>query len=71
MTKRGVINWDLLNEIALELNLPLYFLWQHFEHSELELESTYVGQDRSNIGPTRSYVASSQFLSFEVGYFGL
>jgi len=64
------INRDLLDEIALELNLPPYFLWQHFDHSELELESTYPGQDRLDMGQTRSYVASSQLLSFEVGYFG-
>ncbi|KFY53508.1 hypothetical protein V496_07529 [Pseudogymnoascus sp. VKM F-4515 (FW-2607)] len=64
------INRDLLDEIAFELNLPPYFLWQHFDHSELELESTYPGQNRLDMGWTRPYVEPSRLSSFEVGYFG-
>ena len=61
------LNRELLDRVALALNLPPYYLWQHLEYNSHDREDVFpVGLE----GPhyTRPSAAASEVLSLEIGW---
>ena len=66
-SKSWTIDRSILDRICLSLDVPPYFLWQHFDHDELWSE---IGHNRVGLGHKIRRISASRQISLEIGDFG-
>jgi hypothetical protein len=66
-TESWNIDRSILDRICLNLDVPPYFLWQHFDHHELWSE---IGHNRFGMGCKIRRIPASRQISLEIGDFG-
>lgn len=59
------IDRDILDGVSFALDLPPYYLWQHFDHKSVEFETSAPRDGRQCF--TRVRIPPSQMFSLEVG----
>lgn len=65
------IDRGLVDRVSLALNVPPYFLWQHFEHSSHNCERSAPNYRPIDLGLRRHIISPSQMFSLEIGDNGL
>ena len=58
---------EVLDKIAIALNLPPFFLWQHLEYDGNRREGP-CPEDLKHLSDGRPYHAASKMLSLEIGW---
>lgn len=61
---------EILDKVALSLNLPPFFLWQHLQYKGLRSETTFPEDLRSH-NYSRPSLAASEVTSLEIGWTAL
>ncbi len=59
---RGLLDW-----VSFVLDLPPYYLWQHFDYKHNDLECSNPNSERIYMGLKREAISPSQIISPEIG----
>ena len=69
-TETWSIDRHVLDKVAMALDLSPYFLWQHFDHEDIDLENHAPSNRRRSMGPSIEPCAPSHTPSLEIGVTG-